>query len=114
MKRISIILLVLLVGTLLVSPSAISATSNTPGSKCLKVGATAKSGKLFVTCTKSGKKLLWKAVTPPKSPAPGKTSKSPAPAGGPKIGDSCSKVGDLLPYQGHSIRCMEDGKWADW
>lgn len=45
------------------TPSAFSA-SNAPGSKCTKVGATAKSGTVKVKCVKSGSKLIWQKVTP--------------------------------------------------
>ena len=48
------------------------AAVNAPGSKCTKVGATAKSGTISVKCVKSGLKLIWKkvVVAPKPSTAP--------------------------------------------
>lgn len=43
------------------------------GKSCTKAGATAKAGKVKLTCTKQGKKLLWVAV---KATVPAKTAPS--------------------------------------
>lgn len=55
------------------APFALAASSNSPGSKCAKVGSTAKSGSIQVKCVKSGSKLVWQKVAKAKvvnSPTP--------------------------------------------
>ena len=46
------------------------AAANAPGSKCTKVGATAKSGTISVKCVKSGTKLIWQKVVVAPKPSP--------------------------------------------
>ncbi|MBI3428543.1 MAG: cytochrome c oxidase subunit II [Actinobacteria bacterium] len=58
-----------------------SKAANSPGSKCSKVGAVARSGATQVKCVKSGKKIIWRKVVQVKTPSPATTSTlKPTPA----------------------------------
>ncbi len=109
MRRLSALFCLAFIGiSITLAPSA-NAVTNILGGKCTKIGVTTKVNNSTLICTKSGAKKIWKAA-PIKKVTPSKNSSS----SGPKIGDLCAKVGELLPYAGHSIRCMENGTWADW
>ena len=104
--------------------------ANTPGSKCTKVGALAKSGATPVKCVKSGKKSIWqKIVTPkPKASTPATTattqpSTNPSPSATPENsqnpqesnqppmpGNPCSLEGEVQKVGTGSIACT-GGTW---
>ena len=62
MRRISLTVFVLTSSLLFVSLPSNAAALNAPGTKCVKVGAVAKSGTVKVKCTRSGKKLSWQKI----------------------------------------------------
>ena len=51
----------IVVGSVLVASAPLASAANSAGGKCTKAGATAKSGKTTLKCTKVGKKLVWVA-----------------------------------------------------
>jgi len=53
----------IIVGSVLATSAPLASAANSAGGKCTKVGATVKSGKSKLKCTKVGKKLVWVAQT---------------------------------------------------
>ena len=49
----------IVVGSVLVASATLASAANSAGGKCAKAGATAKSGKFTLKCTKVGSKLIW-------------------------------------------------------
>lgn len=80
-RRISPIILALASSLIFFSLPLSVAASSTPGSKCTKIGALAKSGTTSLKCVKSGGKLIWQKVVvarpKPRSTPASKTSPSP-------------------------------------
>lgn len=79
-------------------PVSASGASDVPGGKCPKVGAYIIHLPNDLTCVKSGKKLIWQKVTPPKSPAKTKVKALPSP----------SQTEDLTGHPG--TPCLTEGQ----
>ncbi|HUW87710.1 MAG TPA: hypothetical protein VMW30_04950 [Candidatus Paceibacterota bacterium] len=77
------------------TPFSYAVGTNSPGTRCVKVGAIAKSGAVQVKCVKSGKNLIWQKKVKPKT-----TRKTPAPitsAGSVKPTPSKSQTSPAIP-----------------
>jgi len=81
LKKSALVFIVIALAVLS-SPFAFSASRaaiKSPGHACPKVGTTAKTGALTLTCVKSGKKLIWRIVKKSKPVAP-QASATPKPS----------------------------------
>ena len=104
----------ILLATLIPNPSFAAVS----GSKCTKVGTTKTVSNMKYTCIKQGSKLVWNKgvsvkpavkATPTPTPIPEK-SQTPAPSVpaapiAPKVGDSCTKQGDLVGVGENQLIC---------
>ena len=84
----------------LTTPTAYSA-SNAPGTKCTKVGATAKSGSVSVKCVKSGSKMVWQKVV---TATPTKAASAVCVAGGQCAMGSKGPGGGIVFYDAGSTQ----------
>ena len=76
-------------------PGAVSA-SNTPGSKCIRAGITAKSGSSQVRCEWVNSKLVWKSISIPRVNS---SAKKAAPTPDPYASDIENELNGFLPIQ---------------
>lgn len=86
-------------------PSAPTASAASNGSRCSKAGAVSRQGATRLRCTKVGKQLLWRNITPAR-PKPG-----PQAGPDPMIGTACDEPGHELLNEAGPIRCS-GGVWA--
>jgi hypothetical protein len=104
-----------------------SIAASLAGTKCTKAGTTKTASNIKYTCVKQGSKLVWNKgvavkpavkTTPVPTPTPSETSKPEpttpvAPTSTPKVGDTCSKQGDLSSNASYQLVCrrIADGKF---
>jgi biotin carboxyl carrier protein len=69
----------IIVGSVLATSAPLASAANSAGGKCTKAGATVKSGKSTLKCTKVGKKLVWVAQTSTGSGSAGSASSGTQP-----------------------------------
>lgn len=86
--------------------SASKASVNSAGKACAKLGATSKSATATLTCVKSGKKLVWKAVSTPK-PTPAK----PTPSASTSPSTTPTPAASLPPAQSSYDVTVASSQW---